>query len=192
MEGKCFSMEKFSKFIGFAFGEGFLIYYLGNYWFDAGNDDGTVDDFYAVVTAGYGAIVIIANLRIVLQTNIHEFYSIMITSLSALSFFLAVFLMSNNYVLPGFIVREFLILDNWKEVILDIKFYAYVLLVSTICYFIEICSDKYPELFLKKEKYVFNRSRAELKHIENNEEIENDEKKNNEIKPDGEEVRMLE
>ena len=192
MEGKCFSMEKFSKFIGFAFGEGFLIYYLGNYWFDAGNDDGTVDDFYAVGTAVYGAIVIIANLRIVLQTNIHEFYSIMITSLSALSFFLAVFLMSNNYVLPGFIVREFLILDNWKEVILDIKFYAYVLLVSTICYFIEICSDKYPELFLKKEKYVFNRSRAELKYIENNEEIENDEKKNNEIKPDGEEVRMLE
>ena len=117
----------------------------------------------------------------------------MITSLSALSFFLAVFLMSNDYVLPGFIVREFLIFDNWKEVILDIKFYAYVFLVSTICYFIEICSDKYPELFLKKEKYVFNRSRAELKQIGNNEEIENEEKKkNNEIEQDEEEVKILE
>ena len=40
----------------------------------------------------------------------------MITSLSAFSYFLIVFLMSNNYVLPGSIIREFVILDNWKDI----------------------------------------------------------------------------
>ena len=54
----------------------------------------------------------------------------MITSLSAFSYFLVVFLMSSNYVIPGSMVREFLILDNWKEVILDIKFFFYHSLIS--------------------------------------------------------------
>ena len=33
IQGKCFSIGKFIKFIGFAFGEGFIIYILGYYWF---------------------------------------------------------------------------------------------------------------------------------------------------------------
>ena len=158
MEGKCFNMPNFLKVIGFAFFEGFLIFLVGNYWFDKGNIDGNVDDFYAVGTAVFAAIIFISNLRIVLQTNIHEFYSVMITSLSAFSYFLVVFLMSSNYVLPGSMVREFLILDNWKEVILDIKFFFYLLVICTICYFFEIFNDRFPswffdeDLFKKKEK----------------------------------------
>jgi phospholipid-transporting ATPase len=147
MEGKCFSMLDFLKFIGFAFMEGFLIYFFGNFWFHKGNSDGNVDDFYAVGTSVYAAVIFAANLRIVLQTHIHEFYSTMITSLSAFSYFLFVFIMSNNYILPGSIVKEFLILDNWKAVILDMKFYLYIIAISVIIYFIEICSDKYPGLF---------------------------------------------
>ena len=65
------------------------------------------DDFYSVGTAVFAAIIINANLRIILQTNIYEFYSIMITSLSILSYFL--FLFSKDYILPGSIIREFLI-----------------------------------------------------------------------------------
>ena len=172
MEGKCFSMKKFLKFIGFAFGEGFLIYLFGNYWLKGGNSDGTIDDFYGVGTAVLGAVVIIANLRIVLETNIHEFYSIMITSLSAFSFFLCVFLMSSNYILPGAIVTEFLILDNWREVILDIKFFTYILVISTICYFIEIFSDKYPSLFFEKERNNLSLNKDEIKYnVENDEDI---------------------
>ena len=172
MEGKCFSMKKFLKFIGFAFGEGFLIYLFGNYWLKGGNSDGTIDDFYGVGTAVLGAVVIIANLRIVLETNIHEFYSIMITSLSAFSFFLCVFLMSSNYILPGAIVTEFLILDNWREVILDIKFFTYILVISTICYFIEIFSDKYPSLFFEKERNNLSINKDEIKYnVENDEDI---------------------
>ena len=172
MEGKCFSMKKFLKFIGFAFGEGFLIYLFGNYWLKGGNSDGTIDDFYGVGTAVLGAVVIIANLRIVLETNIHEFYSIMITSLSAFSFFLCVFLMSSNYILPGAIVTEFLILDNWREVILDIKFFTYILVISTICYFIEIFSDKYPSLFFEKERNNLSLNKDEIKNnLENDENI---------------------
>ena len=147
MEGKCFSMINFIKFVLFAFMEGFLIYFFGNFWFDKGNSDGNVDDFYAVGTAVYAAVIIIANLRIVLQTHIHEFYSTMITGLSALSYFLFVFLMSSNYILPGSIVKEFLILDNWKGVILDIKFFFYIFGISVIVYFIEICNDKSPDIF---------------------------------------------
>ena len=93
----------------------------------------------------------------------------MITSLSAFSYFLIVFLMSNNYVLPGSIIREFVILDNWKDVILDIKFILYLFAVSVICFFIEMCSDKYPELFCGKENYIFNKKRrTELKNYNGN------------------------
>ena len=60
-------------------------------------------------------------------------------------------LFSKDYILPGSIVKEFLILDNWIEVILDIKFFFYILGVSEICYFIEICHDKLPNLFLGED-----------------------------------------
>lgn len=175
MEGKCFSMLNFMKFIGFAFVEGFIIYFLGNFWFDRGNSDGNIDGFYAVGTAVFAAIIIIANLRIVLQTNIHEFYSIMITSLSTLSYFLFVFLFSKDYILPGSIVREFLILDNWIEVILDLKFFFYVLGVSEICYFIEICHDKLPNLFLGEDS-IYGKDNNNLKYIKEDEEKNKEDK----------------
>ena len=107
----------------------------------------------------------------------------MITSLSAFSYFLVVFLMSNNYVLPGSIIREFVILDNWKEVILDIKFIFYLFAVSVICVFIEICSDKYPDLFFGKKNYNFNkkRRRTELKNYT--------EKSSDEIKANLDEIK---
>ena len=169
MEGKCFNMLNFLKFIGFGFFEGFIIFSLGNFWFNKGNEDGLVDDFYSVGTAVFAAVIFVANLRIALQTHIHEIYSTMITSLSAFSYFLIVFLMSNNYVLPGSIIREFVILDNWKDVILDIKFILYLFAVSVICFFIEMCSDKYPELFCGKENYIFNKKRrTELKNYNGN------------------------
>ena len=168
MEGKCFNMGNFLKFVGFAFFEGFIIHLLGNHWFDKGNVDGVIDDFYSVGTSVFAAIIFVANLRIVLQTHIHELYSTLITSLSALSYFPVVFLMSNNYILPGSIVREFVILDNWKEVILDIKFFLYLIVVSVICYFIEICSDKFPILFFGEETYNSKYKRHELKDYDDN------------------------
>ena len=165
MEGKCFNMLNFLKFIGFGFFEGFLIFLLGNFWFNKGNKDGLVDDFYSVGTAVFAAVIFVANLRIALQTNKHEIYSTMITSLSALSYFLVVFLMSNSYVLPDSIIREFVILDNWKDVILDIKFIFYLFAVSVICVFVEICSDNYPDLFFGKKKYNYAKKRkTELKN----------------------------
>ena len=125
-----------------------------------------VDDFYSVGTAILCSIVFVANLRITLQTDYHELYSTLITSLSTLSYFPVVFLMSDNYVLYKGIVRQFLVLDNWKEVILDLKFWFYLLLSSVICVFIEICSDKLPILFLGEDifEYYFHKKRkAELK-----------------------------
>ena len=166
IEGKCFNLGNFLKFLTFGFFEGFVIYLLGNYWFDKGNSDGVVDDFYSVGTAILCSIVFVANLRITLQTDYHELYSTLITSLSTLSYFPVVFLMSDNYVLYKGIVRQFLVLDNWKEVILDLKFWFYLLLSSVICVFIEICSDKLPILILGEDifEYYFHKKRkAELK-----------------------------
>ena len=174
IQGKCFSIGKFIKFIGFAFGEGFIIYILGYYWFCGGNTDGTIDDFYAVGTAVYGEVIIMSNLRIILQNEVHHFWGTMITILSVLSFFFTVFLMSSDYILPGYMIVDLFILENWKEVILDLKFYLFVLVSSTICYFIEICSYRYPSLFFNEEKYYYNIRRDELKYIENNNDFNNE------------------
>ena len=115
MEGKCFSMLNFMKRIRIY--RRFYYLFLGNFWFDR------EDYFYSVGTAVFAAIIINANLRIVLQTNIYEFYSIIITSLSILSYFLFLFLFSKDYILPGSIVREFLILDNWIVSFLILNFF---------------------------------------------------------------------
>ena len=162
IEGKCFSYTKFLTFISFAFGEGFLIYILGYYWFCGGNKDGTLDDFYAVGTAVYGVIIIVSNLRVVLQNDVHHFWGTMIVILSNLSFFVTVYLMSSNYILPSAMIIHFLTIDNWKEVMLDIKFALFVLLSSTICYFIEICSNNYPKLFFEEDKDYFKTGRDKL------------------------------
>ena len=162
IEGKCFSYTKFLTFISFAFGEGFLIYILGYYWFCGGNKDGTLDDFYAVGTAVYGVIIIVSNLRVVLQNDVHHFWGTMIVILSNLSFFVTVFLMSSNYIFPSSMIIHFLTIDNWNEVMLDIKFALFVLLSSTICYFIEICSNNYPKLFFEEDKDYFKTGRDKL------------------------------
>ena len=183
MEGKCFNMGNFLKFLGFGFFEGFVIYLLGNYWFDKGNSDGGVDDFYSIGTAILASIIFVSNLRIALQTNYHELYSTLITSLSAFSFFIVVFLMSSNYILPRIIVRQFLTLDNWMQVIWDLKFWFYLLVSSVICVFIEICSDKLPILFLGEDifdYYCHRKRKAELKNF--NEEKDIEEKEENKEK----------
>lgn len=168
IEGKCFSYTKFITFISFAFGEGFLIYILGYYWFYGGNKDGTMDDFYAVGTAVYGVIIFVSNLRVVLQNDVHHFWGTMIVILSNLSFFVTVFLMSSNYILPSSMIIHFYTIDNWKKVMLDFKFALFVLLSSTICYFIEICSNNYPKLFFEEEKDYFNtNSKLNCLYIDN-------------------------
>ena len=88
--------------------------------------------------------------------------------------FFTVFLMSSDYILPGYMIVDLFILENWKEVMLDLKFYLFVLVSSTICYFIEICSYRYPSLFFNEEKYYYNFRRDELKYIENNNDFNNE------------------
>ena len=67
------------------------------------------------------------------------------------------------------------IFDNWIEVILDLKFFFYVLGVSEICYFIEICHDKLPNLFLGEDS-IYGKDNNNLKYIKEDEEKNKEDK----------------
>ena len=55
------------------------------------------------------------------------------------------------------------------SVIFDIKFFFYVLGDTEICYFIEICYDKLPNLFLGEDS-IYGRNNDNLKYIKEDEE----------------------
>lgn len=54
-------MLNLTKFIGFSFIKGFIIYFLGNLRFDKGIRDGNINKFYAYGTVVFADIIFISN-----------------------------------------------------------------------------------------------------------------------------------
>ena len=144
---KCFNLKRFIKFIYMGFLEGLILFILGHHSFCNGNSNGSVDDFYSIGTLIYTAVVIIANLKLVLDTSFFDYPSIIIIFISVILYFVTVYGMSDARWLSEDTVISFLTLDNFENVILDLKFFFYILVTSVFCYFIEIFGEKAPILF---------------------------------------------
>ena len=78
--------------------------------------------------------------------------------------------------LSGNIVRAFYILDNFKEVIVDTKFFFCMLLICTFCSFLEIFVNKIPILYgiITDGKNLPPYKREKDKKIKIKEEINNE------------------
>ena len=144
---KLFHLKRFIKFIAMGFLEALIIFIISNFWFNKGNSDGTTNDFYAIASVAYAAVVFVSNLKAVLDTSIHEIVSISCVAFGIISYFLSCFIYSSNYILSEKMVMKSYILDNITMIIFNGKFFLCVFLSSTFCIFLEIVGEKYPILF---------------------------------------------
>ena len=144
---KLFHRNRFLKFIILGFIEGLIIFIFSNFWFDKGNSDGTTNDFYAITSVSYAAIVIICNLKVILDTSFHEIISISFVTFCILSYYISVAVYSKDYIFPEKYVIKSYILDNITMIVFNNKFFLCLLGCCTISYFLEIVCEKYPILF---------------------------------------------
>ena len=177
---KCFHFKRFFKFFGMGALEGLIVFLLSHYWYCEGNSDGGTNDFYAIGSVIYAAVVVISNLKVVIDMSFHDYYSITLISLSVLLYFIILLMMSNSGFLPASLVRKFYIIDNFRNVIWDLKFFFYIILVTSFCCFLEIFAEKAPILFgyviegkflppYKRKRY--NRHNFEFENIDITEEL---------------------
>ena len=153
---KCFHTKRFIKFFFMGALEGAIIFVLSHYFYWKGNSDGGTNDFYAVGTIILAAVIVIANLKVYLDMKFRDYFGIILITLSVLLYYLTIALVNSDWLLSKSIVAQFYILDNFENVIWDLKFIFYILLVCTICYFIEIFAEIFPILFgiVEEGKYL--------------------------------------
>ena len=144
---KLFHIKRFIKFMVLGFIEALIIFLISFYWFNMGNSDGTMNDFYAMASVAYAAVVFISNFKAVLDTSIHEVVSITCVILGIIAYILSVFIYSSDYILSKSIVMQSYILDNITMIVFNEKFFLCIFASSTICVFLEIACNKYPVLF---------------------------------------------
>ena len=144
---KLFHIKRFLKSIILGFIEAGIIFIISNFWFNKGNNDGTTNDFYAIASVTYAAIVFVSNLKAILDTSIYEIISITCVILGIIAYFLSVFVYSSDYILSENIIIKSYILDNITNIVFNEKFFLCVFASCTICYFLEVVCKKYPILF---------------------------------------------
>jgi len=144
---KLFHRKRFLKFIILGFIEGGILFIFSNFWFDKGNSDGTTNDFYAITSVSYAGIVIICNLKVILDTSFHDIISVSFVSFCIISYYISVAVYSKDYIFSQSYVIKSYILDNISMIVFNNKFFLCLFGASTISYFLEIICEKYPILF---------------------------------------------
>lgn len=165
-----------------------LFFSVCHYWYSKGNHDGTQNDYWAVGTVMMAAVVIQANLKLTIDMSYYDYFSIIFIALSALLYIFTIAIADSDWLLPQSIVKEFYILDNFREVIIDLKFLFSMILVCTFCCFLEIFANKMPILFglIIEGKFLppYKRNKNNKKKvnlINNDEDKIEDEDKNDKI-----------
>ena len=150
--------------------EGLIIFILSHYWYCKNNSDGLTNDFYAVGTIILSGVIVMANLKVYLDMNFIDYFSLTLLILSVLLYFISILIFSNDYIFPGKMIKNFYILDNFINVICDLKFVFYIILVSSFCYFLEIFAEKAPILYglVIEGKYLppYQKARTNSKNFE--------------------------
>ena len=144
---KCYHFRGLVRSFGLSAIEGSIIFSVCHYWYSNGNHDGTQNDYWAVGTVMMAAVVIQANLKLTIDMSYYDYFSIIFIALSALLYIFTIAIADSDWLLPQSIVKEFYILDNFREVIIDLKFLFSMILVCTFCCFLEIFANKMPILF---------------------------------------------
>ena len=142
------------------------------------------------------AVVFQANLKLAIDMSYYDYYSIIFISLSALLYIFTIAIADSDWMLPKSIVVSFYILDNFKEVIIDLKFFFSMILMCTFCCFIEIFANKMPILFgiIIEGKFLppYKRTKNEVKKKNLIIEDKDNDNDNNDNNDDDNELKFLE
>ena len=144
---KCYHFRGLIRSFGLSAIEGSIIFLGCHYWYKNGNRNGTQNDYWAVGTVMMAAVVIQANLKLAIDMSFYDYFSIIIIVVSVLLYIFTIAIADSDWLLPESIIKEFYILDNFKQVIIDLKFLFSMILVCTFCSFIEVFANKIPFLF---------------------------------------------
>ena len=144
---KCFHYKRFVKFFSMGALEGLVLFLLGHYYYYKGNSDGGTNDFYAVGTVILASVITIANLKVFMDMSFVDYFGLILMILSVLLYFVTIAIFSDDWMLSKSIVKNFYIMNNFSDVIWDIKFLFYILLSCCFCYFLEVVGEQGPILF---------------------------------------------
>ena len=144
---KCFHFRGLVRSFGLSTIEGAIIFSCCHHWFKNGNFNGTQNDYWAVGTVMMAFVVIQANLKLAIDMSYYDYFIIIIIALSILLYFFTIAIADSDWLLPKSIIKNLDILDNFKQVIIDLKFLFCMILVCTFCCFLEIFTNKMPILF---------------------------------------------
>ena len=144
---KCFHYKRFIKFFGLGASEGLVLFLLAHYYYYKGNSDGGTNDFYAIGTVILASVITIANLKVYMDMSFVDYFGLLLMILSVLLYFITIAIFSDDWLFPKSVIKSFYIMDNFSDVIWDIKFFFYIILSCSFCYFLEIFGEKGPILF---------------------------------------------
>ena len=170
---KCYHFKGLARSFILSAIEGVIIFVGAHFYLNKGNYNGTNNDFWSTGTVIMAAVVFQSNLKLTVDLSYYDYIGLAIILVSALLYIFTIGIADSNWMLPKDIVRKFTILDNFKQVIIDLKFLFYMIIVCTFCSLLEVFVNKVPYLFglsiegkylppYKREKTLQGRKREDI------------------------------
>jgi magnesium-transporting ATPase (P-type) len=124
--GKLFHSTRFWKWVIYGILEGIFVYLYCYYSIQLGvNPSGVTPDVYLGGSIAYSAVVLIANIKILVSTCSHSLISIGLYFCSVFSYFMVLYIMSNSYQFENF--------NNFTMIMKSPNFYLSMIILISIC-----------------------------------------------------------
>ena len=150
IKNNCFNTFTFIKHFFFAFLEGFLFIFFYNNNYIGYN----LNNLYSFGTAIFSGIIIIVNLKVLLNSKIIDIFIIILIFLSIFSFYVGVILFSGekffSIYLGNYFSYNYLIIGDYSNIIKDKKYFLFVIFIIGSIVIIEQFLDQVMELLFAK------------------------------------------
>ena len=127
---KLFHSTRFWKWVIYGMIQGYIIYLISFYCNNTNDSGGYLQDLFSTGSVVYSAIVLIVNISILLSTNTHSFISISLFTITILSYYIVVMIMSRYYKFDNFNNDHILFYNPW--------FYLSSILIIVLALIIDI------------------------------------------------------
>ncbi len=157
--GKLFHSNRFWKWVISAIVKGFILFFFFFFAFSGFNENGNVQDLWAIGSMIYYGVVLVANIRLLFTTNNHTFISIFLFFNSIFGYVFVLFVMSCYTKFENF--------NNFFMIMTSLKFYMVMFSCVLLIFILDLGIGKMLILYgcvkdpLKiniNQIYEFNRS----------------------------------
>ena len=145
--GKLFHTKRFWKWVFNGIFEALIIFLIALFSFSNIDSYGLNYDYWVLGEFIYTVVVIVVNLKIVIDTHNHSIYSLTLSFLSIFCYYLSVFILSYIEKFDSFRRSIFYICGHWNNVLFDFKFIISSFIAVFFCISFEIFISKFLILF---------------------------------------------